>query len=155
MEELLLRFPHIGEQTFKQLSNRNLTKCKTVTRTWYNFIKNDRFCKQRAHYEKIQKDQDTDGRTQLHKTARDGQLLECKLIIEHVENKNPADDCGLTQRRLDPGKETLEEFFQVENQKEYQNVVIISFVHLEKIFFFCFMHKGMVQKLSLPCPLEN
>ena len=59
-----------------------------------------------------------------------------------------------TQRRLDPGKETLEGFFQVGNQKEYQNVVIISFVHLEKINNFCFMRKGVAQKLSLPRPLE-
>ena len=46
----------------------------------------------------------------------------------------------ISQRRLDPGKETLERFFQVGNQKEYQNVLIISFVYLEKIKFFCFMH---------------
>ena len=59
------------------------------------------------------------------------------------------------QRRLDPGKETLERFFQVGNQKEYQNVVIISFVHLEKINIFCFMYNGVAEKLSLPCPLEN
>ena len=39
----------------------------------------------------------------------------------------------LNQRRLDPGKETLEGFFQVVNHKEYQNVVMISFVHLEKL----------------------
>ena len=55
----------------------------------------------------------------------------------------------------DPGMHTPERFFQVRNQKEYQNVVIISFVHLEKINIFCFMHKGVVQKLSLPRPLEN
>ena len=61
----------------------------------------------------------------------------------------------LKQRRLDPGKETLKGFFQVQNHKEYQNVVIISFVHLEKINIFCFMHKGVAQKLSLPRPLEN
>ena len=59
------------------------------------------------------------------------------------------------QRRLDPGKETLKGFFQVGNHKEYQNVVIISFVHLEKINIFCFMYKGVAQKLSLPHPLEN
>ena len=59
------------------------------------------------------------------------------------------------QRRLDPGKETLEGFFQVGNQKEYQNVVIISFVHLEKVNIFCFMHKSVAQKLSLPCPFES
>ena len=59
------------------------------------------------------------------------------------------------QRRLDPGKETRKGFFQVQNHKEYQNVVIISFVHPEKINIFCFMHKSVAQKLSLPCPLEN
>ena len=60
----------------------------------------------------------------------------------------------IMQRRLDPGKETPEGFFQVRSQKEYQNVVIISFVHLEKINIFCFMHKSVAQQLSLQCPLE-
>ena len=59
------------------------------------------------------------------------------------------------QRRLDPGKETIEGFFQVGNQKEYQKMVVIPFVYLEKVNVFCFMHKGVAQKLSLPCPLEN
>ena len=58
------------------------------------------------------------------------------------------------QRRLDPGKETLKGFFQVRNHKEYQNVVIISFVHLEKINIFCFMHKGVAQKF-LPPIVQN
>ena len=44
--------------------------------------------------------------------------------------------------------------FQVGNQKEYQKMVIISFVHLEKISIFCFIHKSVAQKLSLPRPLE-
>ena len=59
------------------------------------------------------------------------------------------------KRRLDPGKETHKGFFQVQNHKEYQNVVIISFVHLEKINIFYFMHKGVAQKLSLPRPTEK
>ena len=62
---------------------------------------------------------------------------------------------NLTQRRLDPGMETPEEFFQVRSQKEHHNFVIISFVHLEKINIFCFMYKGVVQILSLVSPLEN
>ena len=71
--------------------------------------------------------------------------------------KKPENGTGncTSQRRLDPGKETLEGFFQVRNQKEYQNVVSISFVHLEKIKIFCFMLKSVEQKLSLSCPLEN
>ena len=58
-------------------------------------------------------------------------------------------------RRLDPGKEGGKGFFQVQNHKEYQNVVVISFVHLEKISIFCFLYKGVAQKLSLQGPLEN
>ena len=37
------------------------------------------------------------------------------------------------QRGLDPGMDTPEGFLQVGNQMEYQNVVMILFVHLEKI----------------------
>ena len=51
--------------------------------------------------------------------------------------------------------ETPEGFFQVGSQREYQNVVIISFVHFEEINIFCFMHMSVMQKLSLPRPLEN
>ena len=50
--------------------------------------------------------------------------------------------------------ETPVGFFQVGSKKEYQNVVIISFLHLEKINIF-FVHKSVEQKLSLPRPLEN
>ena len=43
-------------------------------------------------YETIQKKKDKNGRTALHKAAEAGQLAECKLIIVHIENKNPQDD---------------------------------------------------------------
>ena len=59
------------------------------------------------------------------------------------------------QRRLDPEMDTPEGFLQVGNQREYQNGVIISFIHLEKINIFCFTHKGVAQKLDLPRPLIN
>ena len=64
-------------------------------------------------------------------------------------------DFGWEHEGTKSGVGTVKGFFQVQNHKEYQNVVIISFVHLEKINIFCFMHKGVAQKLSLPCPLEN
>ena len=41
---------------------------------------------------------------------------------------------------ISSGLITPKGFFQVQNHKEYQNVVIISFVHFEKINIFCFMH---------------
>ena len=62
---------------------------------------------------------------------------------------------SINQRRLDPGMDTPEGFFQVRKQKEYQNVIIILFVQLEKINNFYFMHKSVAQKLSLPNPPEN
>ena len=92
MEEILLRFPHIGERTFKRLSNKSLAKCKTINKTWYNFITNEMFYKLRDHFEKIQKDKEENGRTQLHQKAKYGKLSDCKLIIENVENKNPVDN---------------------------------------------------------------
>ena len=100
MEEMFWKFPHIGEQTFKILSNKNLEKCKIVCRSWYHFIKNDKFCEQRVHYENIQKKKGKFGKTQLHRKAKDGQLSECRLIIDHVENKNPVDYKGHTPLHL-------------------------------------------------------
>ena len=84
----------------------------------------------------------------------DGKCVHCPAGKIRAEDKKSCQSM-FNQRRLDPGMETLEGFFQVGNQKEYQNVVIISFVHLEKINIFCFMHKSVAQKLSLPRPLEN
>ena len=94
MEEVFLRFPHLGKQIFKILSNKNLTKCKRVGKSWNHFIVNDKFCKHRVFYENLQKNRDKDGNTPLHKAAIDGDLKECKLIINHIEHKNPSNKFG-------------------------------------------------------------
>ena len=96
MEGIFLRFSHIGEQVFNRLSNHSLAKCKTVSKTWCDFIIHEKFYKQRVTYEMIQKYKDKDGETQLHQKARNGQISGFKLIIDHVENKNPADKRGRT-----------------------------------------------------------
>ena len=69
MDEVLLRFPHLGEKTFKKLSNKNLVKCMTVSKTWYHFIQNEKFYKLRAKYENDQKIVDQFGNTQQQKVA--------------------------------------------------------------------------------------
>ena len=38
MEEILLRFPHLGEAIVKQLSNEDDSKLREVSRTWQNFV---------------------------------------------------------------------------------------------------------------------
>jgi ankyrin repeat protein len=42
MEEVLLRFPHIGYQIFEQLDNPFLTVCRKVSKTWKSFIGNEK-----------------------------------------------------------------------------------------------------------------
>ena len=38
MEEILLRFPHLGEAIVKELSNEDDSKLREVSRTWQNFV---------------------------------------------------------------------------------------------------------------------
>ena len=38
MEEVLLRFSHLGEGIFHLLDEKNLQKCRKVGRTWKRFI---------------------------------------------------------------------------------------------------------------------
>ena len=96
MEDMLWKFPHIGKQVFKKLWNKSLAKSKKVSKSWELFITNEKFYKQRVHYETKQKTEGTYGETPLHEAARDGLLSECKLIIGHVEDKNPKNDNGMT-----------------------------------------------------------
>ena len=69
MEDMLWKFPHVGENIFKKLSNKKLAKCKEVARTWEYFITHEKFYKQRVKYEIIQKEKDDIGMTPLHIAA--------------------------------------------------------------------------------------
>ena len=90
-----------------------------------------------------------------------GEVLIRMSRVEKVSKINKQDTPYIRQVRvvmdysISSGLITRKGFFQVRNHREYKNLVIISFVHLEKINIFCFMPKGVAQKLSLPRPLEN
>ena len=43
MEEVLLRFPHIGEQVFEELGDQNLIQCLSVSRNWKNLLEDCKF----------------------------------------------------------------------------------------------------------------
>ena len=43
MEEVILRFPLLGQQIFDSLSNEDLVKSKKVSRSWQDFINNQKF----------------------------------------------------------------------------------------------------------------
>ena len=96
MEDMLWKFPHVGNNIFKKLSNKNLVKCKKVGRTWENFIINEKIYIQKVYYETEQKEKNKIGRTPFHKAALKGKLSEIKAIIDHVEDKNPQDSYGDT-----------------------------------------------------------
>ena len=96
MEEVHLRFPHLGERIFRILLNKDLVNCKIISRSWYHFIVNQKFYNQKVYYENLQKEVDVIGDTPLHRAVKDGNLQKCKLIIDHVENKNPANMFGKT-----------------------------------------------------------
>ena len=42
MEEILKRFPHLGENILKELNSKSLINCKEVDRTFKNFMKDER-----------------------------------------------------------------------------------------------------------------
>ena len=41
MDEVLIRFPVIGQKIFKGLDNKNLAKCRNVSKFWQHFLDND------------------------------------------------------------------------------------------------------------------
>ena len=43
MEQVLLRFPMVAQQLFKQLDTENLVNCKSVSRNWQEFINDQKF----------------------------------------------------------------------------------------------------------------
>ena len=38
MENVLLRFPHLGEAIFQKVDNKSLASCQIVSTSWYRFI---------------------------------------------------------------------------------------------------------------------
>ena len=55
MEDMFWKFPHIGEQIFKKLSNKSLLKCMKVAKTWKYFITNEKFCNKESNMKQCRK----------------------------------------------------------------------------------------------------
>ena len=56
MEEIFLRFPHIGEKIIDQLDNTNLTNCRLVDLFWRKSIDNQKFLWMRIIHESLSMD---------------------------------------------------------------------------------------------------
>ena len=61
---------------------------------------------------------------------------------------------GLCKEHLSPERKAQEVYCRSVHSRASKKMVLISFEDIEKISNFCFMHKCMAQKLSLPHPFE-
>ena len=89
MEEVLLRFDHIGKKIFGKLENGDLAKCREVERSWQNFIDEEKLPWMRIV---VQKYSCKGGKTTLHLAAETGQIEMYKDLSEKYDDKNPKDE---------------------------------------------------------------
>ena len=82
MELLPEQFPHIAEQIFEQLDNKNLSKCREVNKSWKNFIDNKNYTWIRiVNIPTVLKK----GNSYAHLAAKTGQIG----VLKHIPSKGP------------------------------------------------------------------
>ena len=106
MEEILLRFSHIGRAIFIELNGKDFCKSKEVNGAWYHFINNDRALKKvnkKLIQDKIQILTAECKRSRIfpkpspfHLAAERGYLPLCQEIMENSDVENPKDWRGWT-----------------------------------------------------------
>jgi len=110
MEEIISRFPVIGDSIFQELNGKDFCMSKEVNRSWNYFMNNERVLK-KAYKKRIRDKIDimtiendkhearfTHGwlKTPFHLAAKRGYLPVCQFIIANADDKNPKDDRGMT-----------------------------------------------------------
>ena len=128
MEEVIARFPHLGEQIFQQLDYQNLVRCKMVSRSWLSCVEDQKFyyirlikaftnCSDELLKKLLQKQKleavielaydvfnvhtkvkEIFNRMPIHDAAENGLFDVCQLIID--EFSNPIDEIGQTPLHL-------------------------------------------------------
>ena len=93
MEEVLVRFSHIGEKIFNSLDEKSLETCKKVSRTWKNFIEDPNQKKLCIRYIK-----------KLEKNI----FIRRYISVQQNWNEFKIDDLGEFAKRLRLVKERLE-----------------------------------------------
>ena len=116
MEEMLWRFPHIGQEIFQQLNDQSLSECREISQSWQEFINNEKFYKKRIKemIEKHTKDYNDESvhyycggstketLTPLHSAALTGQFQMFINIIQEdlVEDINVKNERSVTPFHL-------------------------------------------------------
>ena len=97
MDNLILRFPHLLEQTFRKLNNKSLFKSREVSRSWKYFINERNYqwlCVVNIP-KLLQK-----SNTYLHLAAETGQIDAFQTILSEEEDKNIKNIDGQTAIHL-------------------------------------------------------
>ena len=103
MDEILSRFPSIGDNIFKELDSEDFCKSKEVGRSWNYFINNERALQKsyKTHIQnKVQslteelRQNNWQNQTTFHLAAKRGYLPVCRQIMEIIDDKNPEDSLG-------------------------------------------------------------
>ena len=107
MEELLLRFPHIGIKVLEELDNKNVTLCRTVTTSWKSFIDGKKvfWIRKLQRYISISKEdikdllkleigniRNPDLMTVLHEASVKGDSSVFHCLLPIIIDKNPKDN---------------------------------------------------------------
>ena len=96
MEEVLLRFFHLGKQIFGQIDDQSFINCRTVGRSWKINIDTEDYA-----WIKITKKFPCElGKLPLHIAAMTGQTEKFMNLLAESEDKNPIEVNGVTPYHL-------------------------------------------------------
>ena len=96
MEEVLLRFFHLGQQIFSQIDDQSFVNCRIVGRSWKSNIDAEEFA-----WTKITKKFPCEsGKIPLHIAAMTGQTKKFVKLFDEAKDKNPNDFNGVTPYHL-------------------------------------------------------
>ena len=88
MDELFIRFPHIGQEIFNELDNKDLAKCRAISQSWRKFIDEEKISWNRI----LSKYSLRNGQSHLHIAALTGQYDVYLKLAEIQRDKNPRDE---------------------------------------------------------------
>ena len=96
MEEVLLRFFHLGQQIFGQIDDQSFVNCRILGRSWKTNIDAEEFA-----WTKITKRFPCEsGKIPLHIAAMTGQTKKFVKLFDEAKDKNPYDFNGVTPYHL-------------------------------------------------------
>ena len=82
MDEILLRFPHLGEQIFQSLDLENLSNCWQVSKFWWDFINNDKIITFQLLIGSIKK---YCGKRSVYYGLSRGEMLRQEVLLQQCE----------------------------------------------------------------------